>query len=267
MNVIGIDVGGSTTKIIGVSGEEWVNPLQVTATDPVTSIYGAFGRYMCEAGLQISDISCIKITGVGADHVKDNIYGIPTQHVDEFRAIGLGGQRLSGLKKAIIVSMGTGTAFIRADGREISHMGGTGVGGGTLIGLSGLLLGVRNFESIIELARTGDLNNVDISIGDMNSGGAYMPANVTASNFGKVTDFTTKSDMAAGLVNMVFQTIGMMSVFASRIDGIRDVALCGNLTTIPNTKEIFSRIEELHGVRFTIPPHAEYATALGAALA
>lgn len=267
MNVIGIDVGGSTTKIIGVCEGERQNPLQVRATDPVTSIYGALGRYISEVGLAISDISCIKITGVGACHVKDAIYGIETEHINEFRAIGLGGTKLTGLRKAIIVSMGTGTAFVRADGENIVHMGGTGVGGGTLIGLSSLLLGVRNFESIIELAKNGDLNNVDISIGDMNTQGAYMPSNVTASNFGKVTDFTTKSDVSAGLVNMVFQTIGMMSVFASRIDGVKDIVLCGNLTTIPNTKEIFSRIEELHGVRFYIPDQAEYATALGAALA
>ena len=170
-------------------------------------------------------------------------------------------------KRQIIVSMGTGTAFVHADGQNIFHMGGTGVGGGTLVGLSSLLLGVQNVDSIVELAKTGNLQNVDISIGDMNSNGEYMPSNVTASNFGKVTDFTTKSDIAAGIVNMVFQTIGMMSVFTSRIDDIRDVVLCGSLATIPSTREHFAMIEELHGVHFHIPDHAEYATALGAALA
>ena len=240
MNVIGIDVGGSTTKIIGVRDGVWSTPLQVKATDPLTSIYGAFGRYIAEAG---------------------------TEKIDEFRAIGLGGEKLSGLQRAIIVSMGTGTAFVHADGQNIFHMGGTGVGGGTLVGLSSLLLGVQNVDSIVELAKTGNLQNVDISIGDMNSNGEYMPSNVTASNFGKVTDFTTKSDIAAGIVNMVFQTIGMMSVFTSRIDDIRDVVLCGSLATIPSTREHFAMIEELHGVHFHIPDHAEYATALGAALA
>lgn len=267
MNVIGIDVGGSTTKIIGVRDGVWSTPLQVKASDPLTSIYGAFGRYIAEAGLGLQDISCIKITGVGSGCVKDQIYGIRTERIDEFRAIGLGGEKLSGLQRAIIVSMGTGTAFVHADGQNIFHMGGTGVGGGTLVGLSSLLLGVQNVDSIVELAKTGNLQNVDISIGDMNSNGEYMPSNVTASNFGKVTDFTTKSDIAAGIVNMVFQTIGMMSVFTSRIDDIQDVVLCGSLATIPSTREHFAMIEELHGVHFHIPDHAEYATALGAALA
>lgn len=35
--VIGIDVGGSTTKIVGIDDKEIKNPMFVRATDPVTS--------------------------------------------------------------------------------------------------------------------------------------------------------------------------------------------------------------------------------------
>ena len=35
--VIGIDVGGSTTKIVGINGEQIQSPMFITATDPVTS--------------------------------------------------------------------------------------------------------------------------------------------------------------------------------------------------------------------------------------
>ena len=55
--------------------------------------------------------------------------------VDEFHAIGKGGLFLTGLTRAIIVSMGTGTAFIIADQNGEKHIGGTGIGGGTLLGL------------------------------------------------------------------------------------------------------------------------------------
>ena len=41
--VIGIDVGGSTTKIVGVEDKKIKNPMFVKATDPVTSLFGAFG--------------------------------------------------------------------------------------------------------------------------------------------------------------------------------------------------------------------------------
>ena len=48
-NVIGIDIGGSTTKIVGFrdNGEkyEMIEPLFVRATDAITSVYGAFGKF------------------------------------------------------------------------------------------------------------------------------------------------------------------------------------------------------------------------------
>ena len=44
--VIGIDVGGSTTKIVGVEDKKIKNPMFVKATDPVTSLFGAFGKYI-----------------------------------------------------------------------------------------------------------------------------------------------------------------------------------------------------------------------------
>ena len=38
MIVIGIDIGGSITKIIGIKDGVQMQPLQVKATDPVTSL-------------------------------------------------------------------------------------------------------------------------------------------------------------------------------------------------------------------------------------
>ena len=40
--IVGIDVGGSTTKIIGVEDGKIKSPLFITAADPVTSLFGAF---------------------------------------------------------------------------------------------------------------------------------------------------------------------------------------------------------------------------------
>ena len=45
--VIGIDVGISTTKIVGINEDGVViNPFRIKATDPITSLYGAFGKYL-----------------------------------------------------------------------------------------------------------------------------------------------------------------------------------------------------------------------------
>lgn len=266
-NVIGIDIGGSTTKIIGFDDEQILSPLLVRANDPIASVYGAFGKFMSVNKLALSDIERIMVTGVGSSFVTEKLYGIPTGKVDEFIAIGMGGLFLSKLPKAIIVSMGTGTALVKADGVNVKHIGGTGVGGGTLLGLSNRMLNVRNFDDLIETAQNGNLANVDLSIGDITRDVLEgLPPETTASNFGKISDLASKSDLALGIINLVFQTIGMLSIFATRIDHIRDVVLTGNLTNVPQSRHIFKQLSHLFDVNFHIPENAEFATAAGAAI-
>lgn len=264
--VIGIDIGGSTTKIVAFKKGAMLPPLQVRAADPLTSLFGAFGKYISENGISLHSIDRVMITGVGSSYFKEDIYHLPTVKVDEFAAVGRGGLYLSGLSEAVIVSMGTGTAMVLARDGRITHLGGTGIGGGTLLGLSGLMLKVRDFDNIIELAKDGELSHIDLTIGDISrekvSG---FTDDITAANFGKVSDLATKNDIALGIVNMVFQAIGMMAAFASRSVGVTDVVLTGNLTTVPQARDMFSVLQELTGLRFILPEHAEYATALGAA--
>ena len=265
---IGIDIGGSTTKIVGMDGGSMISPIRVRADDPVTSAYGAFGKFLAENKMSIDQIGRVMFTGVGSSFIQSGMYGIPSQKVDEFQAVGLGGRYISGCDRAIIVSMGTGTAFVQVQGAEISHLGGTGVGGGTLLGLCNRMLGVRSISHIVHLAEEGNLSNVDLTIGDI-SGQAIsnMAKETTASNFGKVSDLATHEDLALGVSNMVFQTVGTLAAFAARGCQITDVVLTGNLAMLPMARKVFTDFEKLYDVRFIIPDHADFATALGAALA
>ena len=140
--IIGIDVGGSTTKICGFRGPELLEPLFVKAADPVASVYGGFGKFTSQNGIALTDIERVMITGVGSAYISSDIYGLKTEHVSEFVSTGRGGLYLTGLPEAVIVSMGTGTALVHASGDKIEYLGGTGVGGGTLIGLAKKMLGV-----------------------------------------------------------------------------------------------------------------------------
>ncbi len=265
--VIGIDIGGSTTKIVGFDGKAMITPLLVRANDPIASVYGAFGKFLSTHSLKIEDIERIMITGVGSSFINNRLFGIPTGKVDEFMAIGMGGLFLSNLNKAIIVSMGTGTALVKAENNTAVHLGGTGVGGGTLLGLSNRMLNVRHFDELIEAANGGDLSHVDLTIGDISKEALEtLPSETTASNFGKISDLVTKSDLAMGIINLVFQTIGMLAVFNTRIDKIKDVVLTGNLTNVPQADHIFIQLSKLYDVNFQTPPNAEYATAVGAAI-
>ncbi len=264
--VIGIDVGGSTTKIVGFPDERMTSPLFVKANDPLASVYGALGKFVAENGVALSEIEKILVTGVGQAFLTAPLYAVPTAKVNEFTAIGLGGLYLTGLSEAIIVSMGTGTAFVDADADGARHLGGTGVGGGLLIGLAGRMLQLHDFDTIVETAKGGDLDKVDLFIKDITKGSVNnLTPSATAANFGKVSDLATKEDIALGIINMVFQTIGMMAAFNARGLG-KDVVLTGSLTKIPQAREIFDGLSDVTGVRFLIPEHAEFATAAGAAL-
>ena len=268
--ILGIDIGGSTTKIVGLAeNQQVVGMHRVQADGPLTSLYGALGSFMTAHRLDLSDIKRIVLTGVGASYVEGNIYGIPTIKVEEFTAVGTGGLALSGQDRAVVVSMGTGTAFIWADNTtgERCHMGGSGVGGGTLAGLCQLLCGTKQFDLVQKLSNEGRIDKIDLNVGDITKGGyTTLPNDITAANFGNVSDDASHSDLATGVVNMVFQSIGTSAVFACRAKGCQTVVLTGFMTVLDQCRPCFDLFTRLHDIRFIIPENATYATCIGAAL-
>ena len=126
--IIGIDVGISTTKIVGLKDGRVTSPTRITAADPITSLYGAFGKYLHDNDIQLQDVEQVMLTGVGSAYIKGDLYGLPTRKVEEFEADGLGARYESKLDHTIVVSMGTGTSFVQCDGDEMRHIGGIGIG-------------------------------------------------------------------------------------------------------------------------------------------
>ena len=266
--IIGIDIGGSTTKIVGLKDGQIVSPDIVRAGDPFTSAYGAFGKYMAVNSLSLTQIDAIICTGVGSSLIKEPMFGIPTYMADEFMCVGLGGKFISSCTNAVVVSMGTGTAYVGVKDDKIWHVGGSGIGGGTLIGLSKRMIGVDTVEHIEKLCEGGDISNVDLRISDISNEKLYPGINVdlTASNFGNLSDMATKNDLALGIVNMVAETVAMISMFAAKGHGINDVVLTGNLTTLSPIREVFATLRKMFSIHFTIPQKAQFSTVIGAAL-
>lgn len=266
--IVGIDVGGSTTKIAGVRAGKVISPMMTRATDPVSSLYGAFGKFTSQNGIALGDIERLVVTGVGSAFAGDTIFALPTTHVTEFVAIGRGGSYLSGLDNAIVVSMGTGTALVHYQNGKAAHLGGTGVGGGTLVGLAGKLLGTTNVKAIEEMAAEGSCTEVDLSVNDMTEKniGPTLQASMTASNFGKTSDLARKEDIAAGLLNMIYETVGVVSIFAAKQKDVKDIVLTGRLSALSSAKQAFKALGETFGVNFVVPDNSEYATVIGAAL-
>ena len=93
-----------------------------------------------------------------------------------------------------------------------------------------------------------------------------MPDYMTAANFGKIADGATEADYAKGILNMVFETVGMLALFAARGKGVRDIVLTGNLTSVAYAKEAFANLSSLFDVTVIIPENAQFGTVIGTAL-
>lgn len=265
--IIGIDIGCTTTKAVAVQNGKVVKTIKTKAFDAITSATGALGKLTMESGINISDIEKIIVTGAGSINIKNEIFGIETHKIDEITAIGTGGMFLSGKDNVIICNIGTGTSIIEATREKITHLGGTGVGGGTIVGLSKDLIHSTTFENILDLAGKGDLSKVDLLIEDISESDiSFLNKKSTAANFGKMLDTAGKEDVAMGIVNMVYQVIGMISVFAARSKNTDQILVTGNGSKNLLGRAVLENISKMYNIHFEFPADAEYATALGAAL-
>ena len=117
------------------------------------------------------------------------------------------------------------------------------------------------------MADGGNLENVDLLIEDISDSDiSFLNKKSTASNFGKMLDTATKEDIALGVINLVYQVIGMISVFAAKSRNINIVLITGNGSNNRIGKKILENISDLYNIHFEFPTDAEYTTAIGAAL-
>ena len=256
--VLGIDIGSSATKIVAMDESKTIlNSLKVSASDPVTAMYGAVGKILCEERMQIADVEAVMLTGMGASYVEGDVYGLPTTKVTEFDA----------LEETVVGSIGTGTVFVYAGPEGIWHIGGSAVGGGTLVGLSSRLFGIRDVEVIADMAEQGNLKNVDWGIAELSRDQMEtLPDYATSSNLGKMKSTATDEDVALGLMNMIFQTAGTLAVFACRNVNLKRAVIGGSTATLNQARIMLGQVGELYDINFIIPKEAAFMTAIGAAL-
>jgi type II pantothenate kinase len=265
--IIGIDIGSTITKAVSIENGKVIKKIKTRAADAVTSAAGAFGKLMIENKISMNEIKKIVITGAGASKIKSDIFGIETEKADEFTAIGVGGMFQAKRENIIITNIGTGTVIIQARKEEITHIGGSGVGGGTILGLAKKLLMSTTFNDIMDMADTGNLNQVDLLLEDiMDFELSFLSREATAANFGKMLDSARNEDIALGIINMVYQVIGMLSVFAARSKNIASVLITGSGSDNHIGKKTLLEISKMYNITFDFPPDAEYTTAIGAGL-
>ena len=164
--------------------------------------------------------------------------------------------------------MGTGSFFVKVTETEMKHLGGVGLGGGTICGLSAITLGTSDIHEISALSRKGDVAKIDLRVGDLSK--EKLPGlnlDVTASNFGKADSQSRPEDVAAGIVHMVIENICQTGILASANTGIKEYILIGGLTKFFECRQIIEAFKNLWDVEITIPEYSDYATAIGAVIA
>ena len=135
------------------------------------------------------------------------------------------------------------------------------------MGLSRVMLKTDDVKQVVALALNGDIQNIDVLIGDISPNPLPgLPKTATAALFGNARSNATREDIALGIITSVLQTIGSSCILASLNTGIKEYVLIGNLTLLPQCKDVFPAMEKLYKVHFIIPKYSEFCTAIGAAL-
>lgn len=219
-------------------------------------------------------VAWIATTGGNRHGLSTTVDGVRMVQADEVQAVGRGGLALANVSRAIVVSAGSGTAVISAATLDTTvdcqHVTGTGVGGGTLVGLGRMLINEADPRTLDALALAGNAARLNLTIGEI-LGGAIgsLPPDITAVNFGRVARapmVASREDTAAALVNMVGQVIAIIAINAAQARQHHNIVVVGHLTDLPSIRDIFLQVSGLYGTPLLIPESGGYATATGALL-
>lgn len=253
--VVGVDVGASGTKIVLMQGTKL---LKTTLQQKNETLEEAIRRINPE------NAQAITVTGVGAAELPEKMLGKRVVKVDEFASLYRGASVVGKRLNMIVASVGTGTAFVRVTPFGAWHLGGSGVGGGMLQGLSEKLFGSFDPKALQQLAEEGKEENCDLLIKDVTKGqiGNLTPE-TTVANLSKAGTADDAS-LARGIYTLIFQCIGVMGAFCTKAHLTRTIFVCGTiLDSQPIAKEMLDGIAKLHKVKFVIPENAAFITAIG----
>jgi type II pantothenate kinase len=271
--VVAIDFGASNTDAVAVIDGK----LRVWSQRSEEILTIATVQAILAAGdVEFSSLELLAVTGGHHQALPDQFGRVQVVKVAELPAIARGGQALAvgrwdlPQEPMLIVSAGSGTAMVAARERTYQHVTGTGVGGGTLLGLGRLLLGTIDPVKIDQMAQAGKSNGADLSIQDIVTGpiGA-LPADATAINFGRIArlaEMPSQDDLAAALVTMVGQVIATLAVNAARAARVERVVVTGHLTDMQTMYAAMERVGAFFGLPLDLFTEAGYATVTGAML-
>lgn len=277
--ILGIDFGASTTDAVLLQGRRIVR--KATAPKVIDSV-NALNSFLKKNNFDSFPIQKIAISGGKSAFFKGKILARQPVRVNEIDAIGFGASFLSKANHCLAVSMGTGTCIVLFEKGKCRHVIGTGLGGGTILGLSKLLIGEMEIKKLIQLAGKGNLRKVDLSVADIvGKGIGLLNADATAANFAKAffadakkpwekgpsakLKNCSKADLAAGVQNMVAEAVAVLAITAAKQCNCGKIVFLGRTTAFPLVRKRLRAAAKLFGARFQFPENSAFGTAIGAA--
>ena len=274
---IGVDAGSSLVKICLLDDSDqrhlatWLSP----ATEEVLSL------------IERTAPQRLGLTGSGARELAEAL-GLGAPPLLEFDAWGRGANALLGAStKApttpyLLVSIGTGTSMMRVENEHVERVGGTALGGGTILGLGSALTDCRDHDELVALAARGERSRIDLLISDVyENQGVALAGDATASAFGKLAhslsaperhpvlaqDGPAAADLAAAAVSLVAENIVLLCAAHAKAHALDTIAFGGGtIAGHPALGENIAAVAKFFGFEVLLLPDRGHAGAVGAML-
>jgi type II pantothenate kinase len=218
----------------------------------------------------------VGLTGGGAPELA-SLLRLDTAQAPEFEAWRVGAEamlhqaRVDPVARYLLVSLGTGTSAMLVDGTAVTRVGGTALGGGTLVGLGVALMGTASFDELVALAGEGDRRNVDLLVSDVyRSGESPLPGDLNASSFARLARLgldhrPEPRDLAHAIMGLVGENVALICNGLAASAQAKRIVFGG--TTLRDNATLVETLHFLsaaYGNQAIFLPNGEYAGALGA---
>lgn len=261
--IVGIDAGGTLIKVAYTDG----SGIRF-AKYPIADIHR-----VAEWINGVEDAK-VCVTG-GKSTVLKTFLNESVREMVEFEATHLGVQHLLETMGRtddayLVTNVGTGTSIHCIQDNMQERLGGTGIGGGTLIGLSHLLTGLTDFDEIVRLAKNGSRERIDLKVKHIyEDKEPPISGELTASNFGQnlfsISDELSQEELLATVIGLVGETVSTISVQAARQCRSSTIIYIGSsFIDNPLLKEVVESYTILRGSTPLFLENGEFSGAVGA---
>ncbi len=232
---VGVDLGATLAKLV----------IRAPGEDLRFEFLSAANLQTLEERISEIGPGRIGMTGCGASTLEARL-GLRAQRCVEFEAWGRGsrtllrGQNADADAPYLLVSLGTGTSILRVEGDAVARLGGTALGGGTLLGLGVALTGCRSHEELCHLAEEGDRARVDLRVSDIyREGEIALPGETTAASFGNLARWLSPdreegneapsqpADLAAAVMGLVGENVALLCCGLAAATGVSQLVYGG----------------------------------------